>query len=184
MTQNKLTVFDLVPHVGAGEVHLGMSRSEVRRLLDAPVMSYQKIPDAVLTDRYFADLQVAYDRADRVEYIELNGPGDVDAVFHGRSLLFLPADAAAKPETVDLDWCETQLIELVAALEAADSGQRWPLVSGIFEQLEAEALLDNTIRVVAIPREAWRPFFEGLVLERETGFEPATSTLARSRSTK
>ena len=39
-------------------------------------------------------------------------------------------------------------------------------------------------RVVAVPREAWRPFFAGLVLERETGFEPATSTLARSRSTK
>jgi hypothetical protein len=97
MTQNKLTVFDLVPHVGAGKVHLGMSRSEVRRLLGAPVMSYQKVPDAVLTDRYFADLQVAYDRQDRAEYIELNGPGDVDAVFHGRSLLFLPADEV-------LDW--------------------------------------------------------------------------------
>ncbi|GEM_PF-6725794 len=94
------------------------------------------------------------------------------------------AEAAAKPEPVDLDWCGAQLIDLVAAWEAADSGQRSRLVSGIFEQLEAEALLDNTIRVVAIPREAWRPFFAGLVLERETGFEPATSTLARSRSTK
>ena len=94
------------------------------------------------------------------------------------------ADAAAKPESVDLDWCEAQLMDLVAAWEAADSGQRSRLVSGIFEQLEAEALIDDTIRVVAIPREAWRPFFAGLVLERETGFEPATSTLARSRSTK
>ncbi len=97
MTQNKLTVFDLVPHVGAGEVHLGMRRSEVRRLLGDAVMSYKKVPGAVLTDRYFADLQVAYDREDRVEYIELNGPGDVDAVFRGRSLLFLPADEV-------LDW--------------------------------------------------------------------------------
>jgi site-specific DNA recombinase len=94
------------------------------------------------------------------------------------------AEAAAKPETVDLDWCEVQLMDLVAAWEAADSGQRSRLVAGIFEQLEAEALPDDTIRVVAVPREAWRPFFAGLVLERETGFEPATSTLARSRSTK
>ncbi len=94
------------------------------------------------------------------------------------------ADAAAKPETVDLEWCEAQLMDLVGAWEAADGGQRSRLVAGIFEQLEAEALPDDTIRVVAVPREAWRPFFAGLVLERETGFEPATSTLARSRSTK
>ncbi len=94
------------------------------------------------------------------------------------------ADAAAKPETVDLEWCKAQLMDLVGAWEAADGGQRSRLVAGIFEQLEAEALPDDTIRVVAVPREAWRPFFAGLVLERETGFEPATSTLARSRSTK
>jgi hypothetical protein len=43
------------------------------------------------------------------------------------------AEAAAKPEPVDLDWCEAQLIDLVAAWEAADSGQRSRLVSGIFE---------------------------------------------------
>jgi hypothetical protein len=69
------------------------------------------------------------------------------------------ADAAAKPESVDLDWCEAQLMDLVAAWEAADSGQRSRLVSGIFEQLEAEALPEGTIRVVAVPREAWKPFF-------------------------
>ncbi len=34
---------------------------------------------------------------------------------------------------------------------------------------ETEALPEGTIRVVAVPREAWRPFFESLVLERETG---------------
>jgi hypothetical protein len=37
------------------------------------------------------------------------------------------------------------------------------------------------VKVVAVPREGWRRFFEYVVLERETGFEPATSTLA-SRS--
>jgi hypothetical protein len=71
------------------------------------------------------------------------------------------AEAAAKPDTVDLDWCEAQLIDLVAAWEAADSRQRSRLVSGIFEQLEAEALLDNTIRVVAIPREGMEAIFRG-----------------------
>jgi hypothetical protein len=75
----------------------------------------------------------------------------------------------------------------------------------------AEALPEGSLRVDAVPREARRPVFECLVmerhqracapdiqhsdgrptlsaseaeLERETGFEPATSTLARSRSTK
>jgi hypothetical protein len=37
------------------------------------------------------------------------------------------------------------------------------------------------VNVVAVPREGWRRFFEYAALERETGFEPATSTLA-SRS--
>ncbi len=90
----------------------------------------------------------------------------------------------ASPEAVDLEWCESQLFDLTSAWEAADSGQRSRLVAGIFEHLEAEALPEGTLRVVAVPRGAWMPFFERLVLERETGFEPATSTLARSRSTK
>jgi hypothetical protein len=94
------------------------------------------------------------------------------------------ADAATNPESIDLECCESQLLDLTSAWEAADSGQRSRLVAGIFEHLEAEALPEGTLRVVAVPREAWKPFFEGLVLERETGFEPATSTLARSRSTK
>jgi hypothetical protein len=37
------------------------------------------------------------------------------------------------------------------------------------EQLEAETLLDDTVPVVEVPREAWRPFFADLVLELETG---------------
>ncbi len=83
--------------------------------------------------------------------------------------------SAAEPEAVDLAWCESQILDLTSAWETADSGQRSRLVAGIFEQLEAEALPDGALRVVAV---------EKLVLERETGFEPATSTLARSRSTK
>jgi len=75
------------------------------------------------------------------------------------------AEAATKPEAIDLEWCESQLLDLTSAWEAADSGQRSRLVSGIFENLEAEALPHGMLRVVAVPRKAWRPFFEGLVLE-------------------
>ncbi len=46
----------------------------------------------------------------------------------------------------------------------------------IFDPLEAEALPEGAVRVVAIPREAWRSFFERLVLERETGsYVPSTN---------
>ena len=83
---------------------------------------------------------------------------------------------ASETETVDLEWCESQLVDFSRVWQAADSSQ--------CKHLEAEALPEGSLRVVAVPREAWRPFFECLVLERETGFEPATSTLARSRSTK
>ena len=91
---------------------------------------------------------------------------------------------ATEKVTLDVEWCESQLVDFSRVWEAADSSQRERLVAGIFEHLEAEALPEGSLRVVAVPREAWKPFFECLVLERETGFEPATSTLARSRSTK
>lgn len=87
-------------------------------------------------------------------------------------------------EQPDLEWCESQLLDLMAAWEAADDGQRSRLVAGIFDQLEAELRPDGGIRVVAVPSPAWRPFFECLVVERETGLEPATSTLGRSRSAR
>ena len=48
------------------------------------------------------------------------------------------ADAAL--ETTDLEWCESQLLDLRSAWETADSGQRSRLVAGIFDHLEAEAL--------------------------------------------
>ena len=38
------------------------------------------------------------------------------------------------------------------------------------------------VKVVAVPREGWRRFFEYVVLERETGLEPATSTLGSRAS--
>ena len=39
------------------------------------------------------------------------------------------------------------------------------------------------VQITAVPREGWRHFFEYMPLERETGFEPATSTLASRSST-
>lgn len=64
------------------------------------------------------------------------------------------------------------------------SSRRERLVSGNFEHLKPEALAERSLRVLAVPRKASMPFLEGLVLERETGLEPATSTLGRSRSAR
>ena len=57
------------------------------------------------------------------------------------------------------------------------------MLSALFESVDAEALPQRGLRLVATPRGAWRQFFQSLVLERETGLEPATSTLGRLHST-
>jgi len=64
------------------------------------------------------------------------------------------SEAVATREPNDLEWCEAQLLDLTSAWEAADQGQRSRLVAGIFEHLEAEALPEGTLRVVAVPRVA------------------------------
>jgi hypothetical protein len=86
----------------------------------------------------------------------------------------------------DAEWCRVQRFDLLTAWDAADGAQRTKLLGGLFERIEAHAdpAAGGRVKVVAVPREGWRRFFEYVVLERETGFEPATSTLARLRSTE
>ena len=76
------------------------------------------------------------------------------------------------------------MLDLVKTWDAGDPAQRSRLLAGLFDRLEAEAMPSGRTKVVAVPRGAWRRFFEYVVVERETGFEPATSTLARLRSTE
>jgi site-specific DNA recombinase len=90
----------------------------------------------------------------------------------------LRATIEQQPEP-DLTWCEVQMIDLLAAWDAGDEGQRSRLLSGIFEGIEAEMQPGGELVIIATPRAAWTPFFEEGPLERETGIEPATSTLAR-----
>jgi hypothetical protein len=91
-------------------------------------------------------------------------------------------EASVTQQDGDVDWCRAQLLDLVAAWDAADDAQRSRLLSALFESIDAEALPQRGLRLVAAPRGAWRGFFQSLVLERETGLEPATSTLGRCRS--
>ena len=92
-------------------------------------------------------------------------------------------EAAAAPSVDDADWCRAQILDLLAAWEAADDGQRSRLLASLFDSIEAEALPDRRLKLTAIPRGAWQRFFQVVVLERETGLEPATSTLGRLHST-
>ena len=80
----------------------------------------------------------------------------------------------------DIDWCRAWLLDLVAAWDEADDDQRSRLVSALFESIDAEALPQRGLRLVAAPRSAWRGFFQSLVLvretERETGVSRASTT--------
>ena len=90
---------------------------------------------------------------------------------------------SAGAEVPDIDWCQRQLLDLVKTWDAGDPSQRSRLLAGLFDRLEAEIMPSGRTKVVAVPRGAWRRFFEYGVVERETGFEPATSTLGKLRST-
>ena len=95
----------------------------------------------------------------------------------------LRSEAAATPSADDEQWCHTQLLDLLAEWDAADDGQRSRLLAGLFESVEAEALPDRKIKLTAVPPGVWRRSFHIVVLERETGLEPATFCLEGRRST-
>ena len=82
-----------------------------------------------------------------------------------------------------LGWCRSQVLDLLAAWDAADLEQQRRLLSSIFQSIEVEAQPGGGLLLVGVPVEAWRPFFEGVGHQRETGLEPATSTLGRLHST-
>ena len=56
--------------------------------------------------------------------------------------------AAATQGSGDLEWCRTQLLDLVATWDAADEGQRALLLNALFESLEAEALPHRGLRIL------------------------------------
>lgn len=70
-----MTVYEVVPHVGAGPVRLGMSREEVRRSMPGPCTPFRKAPgDAYEVDAFHGTgFQVFYGgESPVVEYVELS----------------------------------------------------------------------------------------------------------------
>ncbi len=97
--------------------------------------------------------------------------------------LRLREQAATHRGADDFRWRESQIVDLIQVWEHADASQRARLIASIFERIEADTSTDRQVKLVAVPRADWKPFFERVVHERETRLELATSTLGRSRST-
>ncbi len=76
-------------------MRFGMSRREVHHSIGPPQQQYKKFQAETLTDCFYDNqLQIYYDGHDLVEYIEINGPGDLGAIFEGVDLLSVAADEA------------------------------------------------------------------------------------------
>ncbi len=93
---------------------------------------------------------------------------------HGHSVDWVQKNYGAQREStwnVRLaDGTEVHLAGQLEDLGLALPREAWPAV--------------GRVKVTAVPKEGWRRFFEYVPLERETGLEPATSTLGRSRSAR
>ncbi|MGI8609588.1 MAG: recombinase family protein [Candidatus Dormibacteria bacterium] len=89
----------------------------------------------------------------------------------------LKTEAESHTEDGDVEWCETQILDLIAAWDAGDDGQRSRLLAGLFDRIEAERMPGGALKVVAVPRAGWARFFGAVALERETRLELATSSL-------
>jgi hypothetical protein len=78
-----MPIYTIQPHQGVGPIQFGMRRAEVRAAMRLLVEKFHKGGEASLVDAYLDScLQVFYDQADTVEYIELSGNGSVTAIYN------------------------------------------------------------------------------------------------------
>jgi hypothetical protein len=110
-----MTPYPVLPLIGIGPVRLEMTREDARRAMGRPPDPVQKSADGALTDAYFdSAFQVFFDNRDRVEYIEVSGPGqDVAALYLGMDVHRTGAadlvkrivkDAPYDPDDPELGW--------------------------------------------------------------------------------
>jgi hypothetical protein len=88
-----MPVYTLQTHQGVGPIQFGMRRAEVRGAMNLPVEAFHKTGDSPLVDAYFDScLQVFYDEADTVEYIELSRNGPVRAIYNNLDVFATTAE--------------------------------------------------------------------------------------------
>jgi hypothetical protein len=90
-----MATIDIRPRAGAGPVRFGMSREDVHGAIGPPQRQYKKFQSKMLTDCYYDnELQIFYGDDGRVEYVEINGPGQLAALLQGVDLLSVAAEEA------------------------------------------------------------------------------------------
>ena len=91
-------------------------------------------------------------------------------------------EAAVRSGEGDAEWCQRQVVDLLAAWEAADEAERLRLLGTIFGHIEAEGSgKGRRLRLVGVPTEGWRSFFQCVAVGRETPVSRCRSQL-RSQS--
>jgi hypothetical protein len=97
--------FEITPYVGVGPIALGMTRSEVRRRLEAPVEPFMKSQTGAAPTDAFDTLGIHahYDSDERCEAVEF-GRLLTRPTFRGQQLLGQPfAEIHAWLQTIDPD---------------------------------------------------------------------------------
>jgi len=88
-----MPVYTVQPRQGVDPILFSMRRAEVRAAMNLPVVTFHKTGESPLVDAYLDScLQVFYDLADRVEYIELSRGGPVTAIYHDLDVFATTAD--------------------------------------------------------------------------------------------
>lgn len=94
--------FELKPHIGAGDLKLGMTREEIQRILGKPEYSSEKsvmdygdfsLPVPAKYVYYQNELQITFDDEDRADFIEFSGKDAeyVDVYFNDIEVFKTPA---------------------------------------------------------------------------------------------
>ena len=110
-----MITFNVIPLVGVGPVHFGMSRQEVRDALDVPVLSFTKGPSPTTPVDAFLEnaFQVFYDEDDYVGFIELSRSGPFTVLYKGTSIFETTAEElleiASRDTNDDKDRAGTRL---------------------------------------------------------------------------
>jgi hypothetical protein len=98
----RATRFDLIPHTGANDIKLGMSREEVRKILGKPEYSAEKstfefqeisIPTPAKDGYFNNELQITFDDNGNADFIEFSGrgAGHVRVFLNGLDVFHTPA---------------------------------------------------------------------------------------------
>ena len=102
--------FDLIPHLGAGRIKLGMTRQEIRSILGEPDYSSEKsisdygefsIPVPAKDGFFENELQISFDSDFKAEFIEFSGVGaeHTEVYLNGIDVFKTPAPKLIKEIT-------------------------------------------------------------------------------------